>query len=492
MYFGKGYKNAEWNFNDYGFTDPKTTEREVLITDLYQLIRKSYFLHRNNAICASISRVMVEYVGATGNIIDVPQYQDIQDFLNNWGKNCTVRGDNWDRFRRQRITELVEGGGCLILFTQNPDRKPNEVGLKLEVLQGGRVCTPSDRVDGELQDGKISYSGIAYNSVGTEIGYWYKEGESYNYIEKYNSLGMLNAYFERSPDAEKPTSGRTLPLITPVMTQIEAVSRLERNMSNWAEKVSLQGFMLETNDPQSVMRGLGMVKDDGSYKAEQVLEETEIKGDVLPNMVGVVPPGFKAHTLSPSGSADFSPIFEKFQKTISSGVGLISTILFGDTNGKNFAVSKFEAQTFIRKVENWAKSLNYLDELIYRQVIQEVNLRNISDFATDTNITFGGSADFEGVDSSKSADAASKRIANGTTTKSYEASKQGRDFDSNVKTTIKEMQTIKEIAEDNGFTLAEYFSYTGAPNVGISVSATSENEDEETKKEVEEVENEDD
>jgi capsid protein len=474
----RGYKNADWSWEN-GFTDPKTTEREILTTDLYQLIRKSYNLHRNNAICASISRVMVEYAGATGNFIDVPEYQDQQDFINSWGKKCTVRGDNWDRFRRQRITELVEGGGCLILFTQDADRKPNEVGLRLEVLQGGRVCTPSGRVDGEFKDGVVSYSGIAYNSSGAEVGYWYKEGDKYPYVAKYNSLGLLSAYFERSPDAEKPTSGRTVPLITPVMTQIDLVSKLERNMANWAEKVSVLGLMFETEDPQSVFAGMGMTNDDGTFKTEKILDQTTITGDVLPNQVGVVPPGTKAHIIKPEGSANFSPIFEKFQKTISSGIGIISTILFGDTNGKNFAVSKFEAQTFVRKIENWAKSLNYLDEIICRQVLAEANLRNIESFDVDATITFGGSADFEGVDPNKSADAATKRISNGTTTKSFEASKQGRDFDANVRTTIKEMNQTREIAEANGWTMEQFMAYQSGATF-VSVQKDVEVEEKET------------
>ena len=177
---------------------------------------------------------------------------------------------------------------------------------------------------------------------------------------------------------------------------------------------------------------------------------------------------------------EHNPIFEKFQKTISSGVGLISTILFGDTNGKNFAVSKFEAQTFIRKIENWAKSLNYLDEIICRQVLAEANLRKIGNFDIQANITFGGSADFEGVDANKSADTASKRIKNGTTTKSFEASKQGRDFDSNTMTTIKEMNKTRELAEEHGWTFAEVMAYQqGAEFISVHKDV-----------EVEEIENE--
>ena len=40
----------------------------------------------------------------------------------------------------------------------------------------------------------------------------------------------------------------------------------------------------------------------------------------------------------------------------------------------------FEAQTFIRKIENWAKSINYLDEIICRQVLAEANIRKIGNF----------------------------------------------------------------------------------------------------------------
>lgn len=485
----KGYKNAQWDFNNF-FGDPKTTEREILTTDLYQLIRKASDFHRNNAICASISRVMVEYVGATGNFIDVPSSQEQQDFILNWGKNCTVRGDSWDRFRRQRITDLVESGGSLILFTQDPETPKNQIGLKLEVIQGGRVCTPPDRIDGELKGGIISYSGIAYNNNGAEVGYWYKEGDDYPYTPKYNSLGLLNAYFERSPDAEKPTSGRTVPLITPVMTQIELVSKLERNMANWAEKVSVLGMILETPDPQATMAGAGMTNEDGTYKTEQYMEETVIQGDVLHNQITMAPPGTKPHIITPSGSADFNPIFEKFQKTISSGVGLISTILFGDTNGKNFAVSKFEAQTFIRKIENWARSINYLDEIICRQVLAEANLRGIGDFDVKAKITFGGAADFEGVDANKSADAASKRISNGTTTKTYEASKQGKDFESNMDTAVKEMNYVRELAKKNGWTKGEMFAWIGSPDVGVSVVSGKDEEIEETEEKG--VEDEDD
>ena len=470
-----GYKNAQTDFRNW-FTDPKKTEREVLITDLSALISKSYDLHRNNAICASISRVMVEYAGATGNFIDVPLYQNQQDYALKWAKKCTLRGDSWDRFRRQRITELVESGGALILFTQYPDRKKSEVGLKLEVIQGGRVCTPPDRVDGTAKDGITSYSGIGYNHYGDEVGYWYKDGDKYKYVTKYNSLGMYNAYFERSPDAEKPTSGRTTPLITPVMSQIEAVSRLEKNMSNWAEKISILGFFFEASDPQSFMAGQGMTNDDGSFKTEDILGQTSIKGEILPNQVGMAPVGTKVHITSPEGSADFSPIFEKFQKTISSGIGIISTILFGDTNGKNFAVSKFEAQTFIRKIENWAKSLNYLDEIIIRQVFQEVNLRKINSFEENAKIVFGGLADFEGVDPNKSADASTKNLKNLTTTKSYEASKKGRDFDANIETTINEMVKIKTIAEKNKLTYEQVMAYTR--NEALQVVEVVETEEE--------------
>jgi len=477
----KGYKNAQWDFKNF-FSNPQTTERDILTTDLYQLIKKAGDLHRNNAICASISRVMVEYVGATGNFIDVPSSQEQQDFILDWGKKCTVRGDSWDRFRRQRITDLVESGGSLILFTQDPETPKDQVGLKLEVIQGGRVCTPPDRVDGELKGGVTPYSGIAYNNYGAEVGYWYKEGDDYPYVPKYNSLGLLNAYFERSPDAEKPTSGRTVPLITPVMTQIELLSKLERNMANWAEKISSQGFVFETDDPQALLGGMGLVNDDGTFKTEDFLDQTVIEGDIRPNQIAMAPPGTKAHIMSPAGSADFKPIFDKYQKTISSGIGIISTILHGDTDGKNFAVSKFEAQTFIRKIENWAKSINYLDEIICRQVLAEANLRKLGEFDVKALITFGGSADFEGVDASKSADAASKRIANGTTTRSFEASKQGRDFESNLQTTIKEMSRTKELAEEAGFTYEQVMAaqkgeVIQAPQAPQEVEEVEEEED---------------
>ena len=454
----RGYRNAQGLGGI--FTSAQTTERDVLKSDLSTLLRKCADLHRNNAICGSISRVMVEYTGATGNIVDVPNNPIQQEFFKQWSKNCTVRGDNWNRFRRQRITDIVESGGTLVLFTQNPDRKAGEIGLKLDVIQGGRVCTPPEISDGEEINGITVYSGIAYNDYGAEVGYYYKDGNGYKYTSKYNKLGMLNAYFERSPDAEKPTSGRTLPMINVVMTQIELLSKVWQNMGNWTEKVSANGFIIEASDAQGVYSGLGMTNEDGTFKTEQFLDNTVIEGDVLPNTIGVVPPGTKPHIISPSGSADFNPVIKTFQKQISSGVGIISTLLFGDTEGKNFATSKFEAQTFMRKNENWALSINHLDEIIIRQAWQEANLRNLGNFDTNAIITFGGSADFEGVDASKSADASTKRIANLSSTKSHEASKLGNDLDANIQTTIGEMTKIREFAEENGWTYAEVMAYT--------------------------------
>lgn len=475
----RAYENATWDFNTF-FTSPATTERDVLKTDFYSILRKCGYLHRNNAICGSISRVMVEYVGATGNTVDVPSSKDQQDFFQKWAKNCTVRGDNWTRARRIRITDIVESGGLLVLFTQDPDRKPDEVGLKLDFVQGGRVCTPSDIVEGESVNGVTVWQGIAYNSYGAEIGYYYKEGDSYVYVSKYNDLGMLNAYFERSPDAEKPTSGRTLPMINVVMTQIELLSKIEKNMGNWAEKVSALGLFIEATDPQSVYSGMGLTNDDGSYQTTSFLDNTSLEGDVKPNFIGVTPAGTKANIVSPSGSADYNPIIKYFQKTISSGIGIISTLLHGDTEGKNFATSKFEAQTFMRKNENWATSINHLDELIIRQVWQEANLRGIANFNVEELIVFGGSADFEGVDASKSADASSKRIANMSTTKSYEASKLGHDFDSNLETTISEMNKIREMAEKNNWKTEQVMKWilSGEIDVGVGVSAVNEPQEE--------------
>lgn len=474
-----GYKSANF-FNGFNIPSQEKEERSILNKDLKWIQKRCYDLHRNNSQAKAISRIMSEYVGATGYKLNVPNDQELQRITEDWMQNCTVRGDDFLTFRKNRITEIVEGGGVLTLFTQDPDRKPYEIGLKLDLVEAGRVCTPPEFNGVTPKTGKKVFNGIAYNSFGKEIGFYYKDGENYKYVEKYNELGMLKAYFERSPEAERPNVAQSLPLISCIVEGLEYRDQIIKNMVTYSTNASALGVFFETPDPSAVMQGFGLKDDDGNLDTESLAGKTQIAGDVHPQLMGMAPVGTKVNLITPEGSANFEPVLKIVNRDNASGVGIPEEILANATDGKNFAVSKFVSQGFIKKIQNWARSLNRFDSLIVKSAWEEMIMRGM--YPAIGQIEWGGSADFDEVDASKSADASQKRVSGLSSTYSKETARRGGDFEDNVNTTVKEMQIIKENAEKAGFTFGEYMAFIKGDNIGVSVSTSTDplNENSET------------
>ena len=474
---GKAYKASNF-WSAFGVASPESQERDLLKSDLRSINKRCYDLHRNNAQAKAISRIMAEYVGATNYKLNVPQSQELQKRTEKWMKCCTVRGDNYQTFRKQRITEITEGGGVLTLFTQDPDRKSDEIGLKLDLVEAGRLETPPEFKDSTPSNGISVYSGVAYNAQGKEIGFYYKEGDKYNYVSKYNDLGMLNAYFERSPESERPNTSKPAPLITPIVQGLEYRDKIIQNMVQWTTNVSALGAFFETSDPSAIMQGMGLKNDDGELDTEKLAGTTHVAGNIAPNILGMTPLGTKLHLITPDGSANFEPVLKIVNRDNASGVGIPEEILANATDGKNFAVSKFVSQSFVKKIQNWARCLNVLDSLIVMQVWEEAGMRGLFFTAGNESVEWGGSADFDEVDASKSADASQKRVSGLSSTYTKETARRGGDFEENVTTTAKEIQTIKEIAKRHGTTYEEFMAFIQGQSrnadVGVSVTASAE------------------
>lgn len=479
MSFGKGYKIANF-LGSFGISSPDIEEKKILQCDLRSINSRIYDLHRNNPVAGAISRIMTEYVGNTGYKLNVPQSPTLQKLTEKWMKNCTVRGDDYETFRKNRITEITQGGGVLTLFTQNDNRREGEVGLKLDLVEAGRVTNPPEFPDSTPKNGKQVYNGIAYNTKGEEIGFYYKDGDSHKYIEKYNSAGMLKAFFERSPEDERPNVSRPLPLIARAVEPLEMRDKIFKNMATFAKNSSGLGMMFTTPDPSAVMQGFGMKDNEGNLDTEELAGKTQIAGEIAPELIGMAPVGTDVKFITPEGSMNFEPIFKIINREVSLAVGIPEEILANATDGKNFAVSKFVSQSFIKKIQTWARALNKLDSIIIKHVWQEMDLRDLYEFDYNESIEWGGSADFDDVDASKSADASQKRVSGLNSTYSKETARKGGDFEDNVDTTIKEMMLIRDKAEKAGFKFIDYMTFIrGEGNVGVSISTTAEKVEEE-------------
>jgi len=449
--------------DDQYFIGTYATEQEFYNAGYYEILAVCADLCRNNGIASAITRIMVEYISQTGDTLDCESNQ--QKWSINWMKNASVRGDSFRRVRNQRITSLVETGSALTLFTQSgqDDPQSNGIGLRLEVIDGTRIKQDPKYPNNLTKPGKKVVNGVEFDEAGREIAFWYMSGKEYKRVEKYNSFGMYNAILERSPEFDRESLTRPMPLIYPAIQPIALLGKLFLNVGRWAKNTSALGFTMGTDKPRDLAAGLGGVNTDGSYKVEDytkdAIKNTVIKGSVKPDFILVTPPGLETSSISPDGSANYDPIFKHNQRAICSYTGVIEEFLFEATDGKNFAVSKFKATSWIKKVDNWASYLNETDTIIIRQGWEEANRMGLESFNLNETISWGGVSDFSEVDGLKSASAGEKRLRTGVTTVSSEKAAKGRNFTDDTETTAQEIVEIQNICKKYNITLEQYYAY---------------------------------
>lgn len=452
MIFGKSRKVAD--FKDLFAPSEKTKEDDLLGYDFGQIQRRVKDVTRNYDVADSISTIYVEYIGSCGNILKASDA--MEKIWSDWGKSCTLRGDNWATARSIRIKEGVDSGGCLVLFGYDSDDK-----FKISFVQGGSVANPPKVGQGEMDShGFKVFNGICYDSTGLEVGYHYCNGGKWFYTDRKNSLGEYIAYFERSALPMSAQQTRTFPLITSTLIKIEDRQLLWDYVFTASRNSAAIGVVMTTDDPQGLQSGMGVVNDDGS--TDEVIARanaTQISGDVQPNMLIVAPMKTQVQTTNPQGNFAYDILLKRMNQEIGASVGIPEAILFKDTTG-NFASSKFSAQPFIKTMRVWGSHYNVLDEIILRRLLLEANLDG--EFTEDIGqFSWLGDVNFNDVDSSKSASGSMKLIEAGKSTRTIEAGKDQIDFKDIATQSAKEVETLKKVATEHNIDYKDLINHMG-------------------------------
>ena len=461
----RGYKAAEQNYLTARPKSSRISEDEILKYDYYNILDRSYHLHRNNSVCTAITETMIDYLAGSG-LNPLASDDRAKMVWDRWNEHAHINGvDSFDDVYRAIIAGQVESGDILLTTPIDSTLSNNSVRLKVDLVSGGRVKTPPDFIKtGKDDKGNTVIMGVSF-SRGREIGYYViKNGETgarqedYTYLPKFDKkTGRLISYLMRRPNFRRPNQTRSLPMITPVVNEIEDLASLWDSSLWAAQNMATLSVFFESDSPGDIQSALNVADGDGDLdrRSDNFGQESLI--GTIPEGGGVftAPAGTKANVISPSGNIDRDALFVRTNRYLCAAIGIPAEILLKDFSQVNFSSSKMAMDSFIRMTNYWTKCNSKIFTLLYRLVNLEASLRGVgvprltkSNAPKILGVTWVGGSNFADIDPGKISKSETERINNNISSASNELAKRGMNYEDLVRSKALELQIEKNIADE--------------------------------------------
>ncbi len=213
------------------------------VPDLPMLRSRSLDLSRNSPIAGGAVSTVVTSVVGSGLELQAAIDRDFlgisDDDAKVWERNAELIWRHWtsrcDIRRRQDFGQIQDTalrselvGGDMLVVRRNRKDPGDLLGLKLQMIEAGRVSTPPDKA----ADPRI-IDGVEQDDDGAPIAYWVRNRHRYDWnaeVEKWSRVTVMGAGTRRRQvlhlaELERPGQTRGVPYLAPV---IEILKNLER------------------------------------------------------------------------------------------------------------------------------------------------------------------------------------------------------------------------------------------------------------------------
>jgi capsid protein len=318
-------------------------------------------------------------------------------------------------------------------------------------VHGGSLANPPKVGQGEKDSrGYRVFNGIAFDKSNKEVGFHYCVNDEWEFIHKFNSFGLHNAFYDRNALPTRAGQSRNFPLIASAIIDIEDYTTLKDYVMAGGKNAAAFGFAIESSDPASVQSGMSTVKDDGNQDFVEYVEgKANILGEVSPEFMAILPEGAKAVFPNAQGIYPFRDLLREYTMNIAAWVGLNPQILTKDISGSNFASAKFSGQSTLKTFRTWGEKLNIGDSIILKRVLFEAQISGEYNGEIEVEHQWIGDVNFDDVDSLKAANSASEKIRNNTASRTQELAKTKGSFKAIVGDAVQELKVIKQAVADN-------------------------------------------
>jgi len=426
------------------YVSPRFDEKHLLTRygNFHKKLARVKHLLRNNSACKAAVGAMVTHVASNG-ITPVGADSIRLAIWNGWTKRADMaQTKSYSRV----VSEMVDGmcsGDILVVLRSKKKPSENRVSSFIDLVNGGRVATPSDFADGKNpKTGNIVTLGCEYDEDGVEIGYWvvqnplFTDSNSFVFVPRYNpETGRFVSLLLRNPDATA-NSVRGPSLIDAVIPDIEDFgSLLDSGVQAGIVKNTL-AVGIETPTPKAAYDAMQAVDASGEMKEDVDPSTNELVniGNVPYGSAFTVAPGAKMHLISHSGNIDMVALLQHVKHNFSAGVNIPYEIIFGDYSGVNFSAGKLLHDPFWRKRQKWTEAIAELTQEIYVAVTDEgLLIRGLVPAAYSRQVSYWVGSNRTEADEGKATNAAVLKISSGLMPTSKHYAERGEDYEAALK-----------------------------------------------------------
>lgn len=191
-----------------------------------EIIRKSRYFERNEAIIARLADIFEQYTIGTG--LPVSPASSDED----WNQRKKEKWEQWckvcDLTSLQSLSTIIataarswfiRDGEAFILKTRGRDQEGGPARPRIQLIEAHRVATPSNMT---AQEGKKIIDGIEVDSRGRPVAYWMRDGFDDETFRRIPAQFVIHIF-----EPDRPGQYRGLPATYPILNALHDLSDLE-------------------------------------------------------------------------------------------------------------------------------------------------------------------------------------------------------------------------------------------------------------------------
>ena len=471
-----------------GFTATSKSPMQDIEANHRTLVSRSRSLYMTAPIAASAIKTTVTNVVGSGlklkSRIDYEFLGMTEEEAEKWEANVEREFDLWASSRRcdaLRLNSFYEMQGVIFMaqllngdgFCLNKYDTPTTVmpyGLRLQLIEGDRICTPHTNSVNYINDlyigvnpdnGNKIYSGVEVDENGATVAYWicnqypYNGGFENNKPLEWRRVEMYGALTGRQNlihifDAERAEQRRGVPMLAPVIEELKQLKRYT-DAELMAAVISGMFTVFVTTDAPSTENPLGQGYPDNAPSVDNDINDYQLGNGAIVTLNE----GEKIEIADPKRpNTAFDAFVNSLCKNIGSALEIPQELLLKSFTSSYSAsrAALLEAWKMFRKRREWL-SKEFCQPVYELFLTEAIALGRIKadGFFTDAIIKKAWSgADWNGaamgmVDPVKEVQAAKMRVENGFSTREEETmGLTGGDYIKNAKQLKRENQMLTD------------------------------------------------
>lgn len=397
-------------------------------------------LDNNNAIAAGILDRATENVIGTGIMIrpatDSPEFNDeVAKAWKEWTRTCDARGMfSFEQLQAMAYRcHLRDGDSGVVLVSAGGDSK-------LQVLEGDKVCTPSNATK---YKGSTVIDGVTVNAIGRPQGYWLEviAADSNSTASKIDYTYVDARDFVFLPRLTSPSQVRGVTAFAQGFTLFDQITGYVEASVVAARIAACQALMIKRNNSSQLLSNL---QSRTSPAAGQITKLTSIE----PGMVHYLGPDEEVQTVNPSHpTQSFEGFVTALGRLLGLNFGLTIEQVFLDFSRANYSSSRaarLQAQQTALQQQDWFASV-FVSRVYQWWLSREIKRGTLPNAPAENAWAHEWIPQGRPwVDPTKEIDAAIKAVALGVDARAYIASERGFVFRDLCRQNSEDEDTLEE------------------------------------------------